>query len=59
MNDNIVSNGGVSPRVFPSNIPVYTGHFHKPHVVARTTYDEVSGDKHVWRIEYLGSPYQV
>jgi Calcineurin-like phosphoesterase len=59
MNDNIVSNGGVSPRVFPPNIPVYTGHFHKPHVVARTTYDEVSGDKHVWRIEYLGSPYQV
>jgi Calcineurin-like phosphoesterase len=59
MNDNIVSNGGVSPRVFPPNIPVYTGHFHKPHVVSRTTYDEMTGDKHVWRIEYLGSPYQV
>jgi Calcineurin-like phosphoesterase len=59
MNDNIVSNGGVSPRVFPPNIPVYTGHFHKPHVIARTTYDEVTGDRHDRRIEYLGSPYQV
>lgn len=38
---------GIEPSVFPQHVPVYTGHYHKPHVVKGT------------RIEYVGSPYQV
>jgi len=38
---------GIEPSVFPQNLPVYTGHYHKPHVVKGT------------QIEYVGSPYQV
>ncbi|KAG0619717.1 hypothetical protein M758_4G159600 [Ceratodon purpureus] len=38
---------GIEPSVFPQDVPVYTGHYHKPHVVKGT------------RIEYVGSPYQV
>jgi len=38
---------GIEPSVFPQDMPVYTGHYHKPHVVKGT------------RIEYVGSPYQV
>ncbi|XP_073389591.1 uncharacterized protein [Physcomitrium patens] len=38
---------GIEPSVFPQNVPVYTGHYHKPHVVKGS------------RIEYVGSPYQV
>jgi DNA repair exonuclease SbcCD nuclease subunit len=38
---------GIEPSVFPQDLPVYTGHYHKPHVVKGT------------RIEYVGSPYQV
>eukprot|EP00977_Amphora_coffeiformis_P023402 scaffold13260_cov163-Amphora_coffeaeformis.AAC.1 len=49
MNDLLVSTGGVPPRWFPSGIPIYSGHFHKPHMVEHKT-------KY---IEYLGSPYQV
>lgn len=49
MNDMIVSLGGVPPSMFPSGKPIYSGHFHKPHVVQ-------SRDR---CIEYLGSPYQV
>lgn len=48
MNDLIVSQGGVSPLCFPANTPIYSGHFHKPHVVKR---GNVS-------IEYIGSPYE-
>ena len=46
MNDNIVSQGGISPAQFPRTVPVYTGHFHKPHTVRGN-------------IHYVGSPYQV
>jgi len=38
---------GIDPSVFPQDVPVFTGHYHKPHVVKGT------------RIEYVGSPYQV
>ena len=49
MNDLLISTGGVPPKWFPEGIPVYSGHFHKPHVVPQ------------WNrcIEYIGSPYQV
>ncbi|GKY91347.1 hypothetical protein MPSEU_000106900 [Mayamaea pseudoterrestris] len=49
MNDMVQSSGGVPPSMFPSGKHIYSGHFHKPHVVESS---------HV-RIEYLGSPYQV
>jgi len=49
MNDLMVSTGGVPPRWFPSGIPIYSGHFHKPHMVEHKAKN----------IEYLGSPYQV
>jgi hypothetical protein len=49
MNDMILSSGGVPPSMFPRDKVVYSGHFHKPHVVRS------SGRT----IEYLGSPYQV
>jgi DNA repair exonuclease SbcCD nuclease subunit len=49
MNDQIVSLGGVPPSMFPSHKTIYSGHFHKPHLVQ-------SGDV---SIEYLGSPYEV
>jgi DNA repair exonuclease SbcCD nuclease subunit len=58
MNDNIVSQGGVPPRMFPPNKPIYSGHFHKPHKVTAVTKDE-NGIKQVRCIEYLGSPYEV
>ena len=50
MNDLIVSQGGVSPAVFPPHKPIYSGHFHKQHVVTSPT----TGSK----IEYIGSPYE-
>jgi hypothetical protein len=33
MNDNIQSREGLEVTDFPSNLPIYTGHFHKPHTV--------------------------
>jgi DNA repair exonuclease SbcCD nuclease subunit len=48
MNDLLVSSGGVSPAVFPSDKPIYSGHFHKPHAVK-------SGSV---RIDYVGSTYE-
>ena len=50
MNDRIISTGGVAPTCFPSNRPIYSGHFHKPHVVETSSKDIC--------IEYLGSPYE-
>jgi Calcineurin-like phosphoesterase len=58
MNDNIVSQGGVPPRIFPPNKPIYAGHFHKPHTVSTVTNGK-DGEKEVRCIEYLGSPYEV
>jgi len=51
MNDLVVSTHGISPSVFPSHKNIYSGHFHKPHIVQSTNKQTV--------IEYLGSPYQV
>lgn len=47
MNEANQAKDGIEPSVFPQNVPVYTGHYHKPHVVKGS------------RIEYVGSPYQV
>jgi DNA repair exonuclease SbcCD nuclease subunit len=49
MNDLIVSRDGISISLFPPDKPIYSGHFHKPHVVKSKRN----------RLEYLGSPYQV
>jgi len=48
MNDLILSMGGVAPSTFPSNKPIYSGHFHKPHSVRSRNVV----------IDYIGSPYQ-
>ena len=47
MNDSMVSRHGMSPSIFPPGLPVYSGHYHKPHVVAGSS------------IEYIGSPMQM
>ena len=46
MNETFQAQDGIHPSCFPSNVPVYTGHYHKPHTVQGTA------------ITYLGSPYQ-
>jgi DNA repair exonuclease SbcCD nuclease subunit len=48
MNDLIISQGGVSPSCFPPNKPIYSGHFHKSHLVTRK---DVS-------INYIGPPHE-
>ena len=53
MNDNIVSRGGISITAFPPKLPIYSGHFHKPHNVTSHR------DDNAIRVEYIGSPYQV
>ena len=52
MNDRLISTNGISPSVFPSEKHIYSGHFHKPHMVR-------SKKKGSPTVEYLGSPYQV
>ncbi len=47
LNDACQARDGVPPNLFPNGVPVYTGHYHKPHTVAGTS------------IRYVGSPYQV
>eukprot|EP00897_Mesotaenium_endlicherianum_P010219 jgi/Mesen1/9225/ME000591S08544 len=47
MNEAFQAKSGLDPSVFPSHLPVYTGHYHRPHRVGTTS------------IEYIGSPYQV
>lgn len=47
LNEEFQAKEGIEPSIFPSDLPVYTGHYHKPHVVKGT------------QIEYVGSPYQV
>jgi hypothetical protein len=37
---------GLSPKTFPADVPIFTGHYHKPHVVPRS------------KITYIGSPFQ-
>ena len=52
MNDMILSTHGVAPVYFPPNVPIYSGHFHKPHVVLKE--QAAPGVK----IRYVGSPYE-
>lgn len=33
MNDGIRSRDGIDVEVFPKNVPIFSGHFHKPHTV--------------------------
>lgn len=49
MNDLIKSQNGISADYFPSGRSVYSGHFHKPHIVSTNGGSE---------IRYVGSPYQ-
>ena len=46
MNESFQAKEGLPPDLFPAAVPTYTGHYHKPHVVANTN------------IQYVGSPYQ-
>eukprot|EP00984_Skeletonema_dohrnii_P001963 scaffold662_cov124-Skeletonema_dohrnii-CCMP3373.AAC.7 len=50
MNDLIKSRNGLSTTFFPTEKQIYSGHFHKPHIV---TSSERS------KIRYVGSPYQI
>jgi DNA repair exonuclease len=52
MNDLIVSTGGVAPAYFPPSVPIYSGHFHKPHVLTKP--EAAPGVS----IRYVGSPYE-
>ncbi|KAL7493637.1 hypothetical protein ACHAWT_004645 [Skeletonema menzelii] len=52
MNDLIKSRKGLSTSFFPTEKQIYSGHFHKPHVVG-TSNNERS------KIRYVGSPYQI
>ncbi|CAM6128294.1 unnamed protein product [Calypogeia fissa] len=47
MNEAYQAKEGIEPSNFPQDIPIFTGHYHKPHVVKDT------------QIEYIGSPYQI
>ena len=35
MNDGMKCREGIEVSQFPANIPIYSGHFHKPHTVGR------------------------
>jgi len=50
MNDMITSQHGLDGSVFPCDKFIYSGHFHKPHIVKKKS----SGVS----IRYVGSPYQ-
>ena len=47
VNETFQSAHGLAPDSFPTDLPTYTGHYHRPHVVEGTN------------IHYVGSPYQV
>ena len=46
VNETFQAREGFSPDLFPDQVPVYMGHYHKPHRVKGSS------------IEYIGSPYQ-
>ena len=67
MNDNIQSQEGLDVSEFPSNIPTYTGHFHKPHTVrllppctfkSSPLLPLMQLSKSGSKVRYVGSPYQ-
>lgn len=46
LNDAVQALDGLEPSCFPGDVPIYTGHYHKPHRVPGSN------------IHYIGSPYQ-
>lgn len=48
MNDGMRSREGIDIAAFPSALPIYSGHFHKPHTMT----------KGGCSLRYVGSPYQ-
>jgi len=61
MNDLITSRHGLSASIFPAGKCVYSGHFHKPHVVrdgGEKTSSSSSTTCKSSTIRYVGSPYQ-
>lgn len=48
MNDGVASKEGIDVETFPPNLPILSGHFHKPHTVAKNNV----------HLRYVGSPYQ-
>ncbi len=52
MNDSIISTHGIAPAYFPPSIPIYSGHFHKPHTIVKP--EAAPGVS----IRYVGSPYE-
>ncbi|KAJ1441119.1 hypothetical protein B484DRAFT_476493, partial [Ochromonadaceae sp. CCMP2298] len=68
MNDNMVSKEGLEISDFPKNIPIFSGHFHKPHIVERggsslcyvgspyqTSLSEAGQSKYFYRVDYCSS----
>jgi hypothetical protein len=47
MNDSFQAKDGIRQEDLRADVPIYTGHYHKPHTVEGT------------RVQYVGSPYQV
>ena len=46
MNTAFQAKDGLSPAFFPADVPIFSGHYHIPHVVDNS------------KIRYIGSPYQ-
>ena len=46
MNERFQAREGLPANTFPPSVPVFTGHYHKPHTVSGSA------------ITYIGSPYQ-
>ncbi len=46
VNETFQAREGFEPDLFPKGVPIFMGHYHKPHVVQGTN------------IRYIGSPYQ-
>lgn len=51
MNNEFLSASGITPSIFPPHIPIFSGHFHKPHAITAC--------QGTVKIQYVGSPYQV
>ncbi|BDA43191.1 hypothetical protein COCOBI_04-2030 [Coccomyxa sp. Obi] len=47
VNETFQAREGFTPDLFPGGVPIYMGHYHKPHTVQGTN------------IQYVGSPFQV
>ncbi|CAN0382146.1 unnamed protein product, partial [Phaeothamnion confervicola] len=56
-----ITNGGSGSRAFlgagafPAGIPIYSGHYHKPHIVGGSQGRDAAA---TGRVRYVGSPYQ-